>query len=376
MEQLDINQFGGSLTIRWRWYRAMAWFLLVFAAFWNGFLLLFAALSPDGLPWLIIFHVLAGVFVAYYALALFLNRTTIEVGNSRLKVRKGPLPWGKNRNIATNELEQLFAIEAGSEGKGSSRKPLYQLRATLRGGKVITLVSNIRSKDIALELEQRIEAHLGITDVAVELPPSSVERFIEEKFPGMPIPSLPGPINEGKPGASSSADVSTSRRIAPRANKSDRVGLATLSEGESFHLQHAPLRLESRTQLDWDNGLTDYALRALNAQGETVTVYVEESQGRWLYFEERALGREEYESFGITAGGPAPTSFTNGDDKFYQRDETPGVVHSPQRGSVAGRQWIYFTTGSDTRFRVLDLGGEPAVFIQETVSADNFRLDQ
>ncbi|OYT71148.1 MAG: hypothetical protein CFK52_08970 [Chloracidobacterium sp. CP2_5A] len=100
-EGFAVNRTPVGLALSCRWFSLATIFLLFFGAFWNGFLVAWRsnlANKPDigWLPWIFpLLQVAVGVF--YLALAGLFNVTTLTVGNRRLEVRHGPLPWRARR---------------------------------------------------------------------------------------------------------------------------------------------------------------------------------------------------------------------------------------------------------------------------------------
>ncbi len=119
-------------------------------------------------------HVAVGVGIGYSAVAGLLNRTTITIERDTLTVKHGPLPWLGNREIAKQDLQQLFCREKINHRRGNashSSTISYEVHAQL-GDSEVKLVSNLTDARQALFIEQLIETTLGVEDVPVagELP--------------------------------------------------------------------------------------------------------------------------------------------------------------------------------------------------------------
>lgn len=162
----------GRLRITRRWFSAQHLFTLFFAIVWNSFMVVWiaGAISQGGLTMLLfsIAHIALGVWVAYKALTALLNRTVIEIDRGRLTVRHGPIPAAGNRDVALDDLRQLFTTEiADSEGA-----PTCDLHAMVSNGPAITLVKELTDVRQALFIERAIEDHLEWVDqpVAGEVP--------------------------------------------------------------------------------------------------------------------------------------------------------------------------------------------------------------
>ncbi|MCA9550043.1 MAG: hypothetical protein KC933_08415 [Myxococcales bacterium] len=168
---IEVIDLGGELTLLRRWFSWKYAFLAVFCLFWNGFLVVWytLALSAEETPVLMlvfpILHVAAGVGLSYYTLAGFLNQTEFRVGQGRLRLRHGPIPWPGARDMDAGKLKQLYCTEEVSRSRNGTTIT-YMLRANLRDGDSIKL-ARLDTRDQALFIEQRIEATLGIKDVPV-----------------------------------------------------------------------------------------------------------------------------------------------------------------------------------------------------------------
>jgi hypothetical protein len=169
-ENMTLEQEPGGLVIRRRWFGWQYIFLLVFAIFWDGFLLIFIgiafsfrvgafALFPS-------IHVLVGIFITYTAIAGLVNMTTIHVGYEGVRVRHGPLPWRGNTQLATTDLRQVFCRERVTRGRGST-SVYYDVYAIRADGSDTKVVSSLPNAEQALFLEQEIERYLGIKDQPV-----------------------------------------------------------------------------------------------------------------------------------------------------------------------------------------------------------------
>ncbi|MEL6276810.1 MAG: hypothetical protein AAFU03_17055, partial [Bacteroidota bacterium] len=195
----------------------------------------------------------------------------------------------------------------------------------------------------------------------VELPPNSIENFLRQQMPGVELP-FPKPINQGKSGIPRQEEGVSYSNVVPRKLPAGLPSDLYLRRvGEELILNNQSYQVTGRQQSDWNNGLTDISFQL--AGGAAEAFYAEERSGEWLYFEERELDLAELTRFGLIQPDQLPTYFENGDEKYHQRNEVNGIVHT-RHGAKIARQWIYFTTSSEMRFRVLILGDELRGFIQ------------
>ncbi len=154
----------GTLRLRRSWWKPVAIFQAVFCVFWIGFLVNWyaIALSADEPPIVMLvfplLHVAVGVGLAYYTIALFLNRTLVSVDGDRLRIEIGPIPWRGAAELPTRGITQLYRVRrAGRKGRVS-----YTLAALVER-EPQELVRGLTYDEVRY-LEQEIEAHLAIAD--------------------------------------------------------------------------------------------------------------------------------------------------------------------------------------------------------------------
>jgi hypothetical protein len=158
---------GSQILIRW--FGPQYIFLAFFCLFWDGFLvvwysaLFFGSKSGFTLVGALfpLLHVVAGVFITYTCLAGFLNTTTIEVENGRLRLAHGPLPWNGNRDLDATDIKQFFVVERIGN-KGSRR---YELCALQRDGTKLHILD--QPLEVLRFVEQHLEEMLKIKDERV-----------------------------------------------------------------------------------------------------------------------------------------------------------------------------------------------------------------
>jgi hypothetical protein len=168
-ERWQVEVGPRSLTARWRWLTWSALFLVPFTLFWNGIMVTMAAGVTEGfthperlLLGLAVPHVWVGIGLAYVTLGNFVNSTRVTVQDGRLRVRKGPLPWAGQRDLAGPDVKQLFVVE-----KPTRRSVTYELCALLLDGKRKSVLGGLEQHE-ARFLELRCEQALGIVDMPIE----------------------------------------------------------------------------------------------------------------------------------------------------------------------------------------------------------------
>lgn len=175
--QFRVEERDLGLVITRRWRRGPALFFLVFSGFWNLVVSIFVVAFVGGLmksesggspPWFMgLFltpFVLVGIGTGWAALALLLNRTTIRVEGGRLTVSHAPIWWPGRRDLETAAVDQLYCEEYVAYSQNDVPQYRLGVRALLKDGSKLKLVTGMEDASQALYLEQLLEKHLGIAD--------------------------------------------------------------------------------------------------------------------------------------------------------------------------------------------------------------------
>jgi len=165
-----MKTLGDTLVITRRWRNLSAWFLLFFALFWNGFLVVWHGIALSTGAWFMsafgLIHTGVGLFLIYYVAAQFLNSTVIRASSRGLESKTGPLPWKGDRQLGAATVSQLYCTEKVHRSKNGSSTS-YGVEAVLPGNRRDTLVRGLPEADQALFIEQQLERHLALADVPV-----------------------------------------------------------------------------------------------------------------------------------------------------------------------------------------------------------------
>lgn len=106
-------------------------------------------------------HAVGGAALAYAALGGLFNRTVLTAAPDELTVRERPFPLRRGRAIARSNLRQLYSRQfADDELRGE-----YEVGAIpSRYGDIVELLTDLRTPEEALFIEQEIEAWYGLRD--------------------------------------------------------------------------------------------------------------------------------------------------------------------------------------------------------------------
>jgi hypothetical protein len=175
---ITVEDAGGEMILRRRWFSPAFIFLVFFCAIWDGFLVVWYMMAfREGAPLIMklfpLLHLAAGVFLTYFTVAGFLNTTIIRASLNELSVNHQPLPWFGNRSIPAEQVEQLYCTQHINHSRNGGTTISYRLNASLVDGTKVKLLSNLSDAEQALFIEQQVEAQLAIEDRPV---PGEVAR--------------------------------------------------------------------------------------------------------------------------------------------------------------------------------------------------------
>lgn len=168
-----VQQQASSLQIliRWRKTKAGIGFFTIFTVFWNLVTLPFVLVALVENEWrvmlMISLHLMVGIGMFLYTLALYINKTYVEVDTHGVRVVSRPihLPFNKNRQLASRELGQLYVEQYVSSRTNNRPNYAFAVRARKKGDeKDIRLIKGLKTEEQALYLEHEIEKFLHIED--------------------------------------------------------------------------------------------------------------------------------------------------------------------------------------------------------------------
>lgn len=178
-EGLELNNTGTGIEITRKWFSVLHIFTGIFALVWCGFLFFWysilgsiAAPGEETSNFLLIFylfpliHVAVGVYLLYYSLCGFFNKTTISVDWENLRIKHHPLPWRGNRTIPRSDIKQLYVKRQESRTRNGI-SVTYDINLITHSGSDIKLVKGLTADEQALFIEREVEKYLHIENVPV-----------------------------------------------------------------------------------------------------------------------------------------------------------------------------------------------------------------
>ncbi|MGA1871190.1 MAG: hypothetical protein ACMUJM_21880 [bacterium] len=166
-QHIEIDEDAIRLVIMRKWFNLKYIFFTLFTLFWDGFMIMWFTIAliqkQYGMAAFGTLHGLVGIFLTYFTIAGYINKTYIYVDNCILKILHHPLPWYGNIQIDSSELEQLYSKEKVTYSR-NGQNISYDLHAKTTSGKDVGILSGLENSEQVLFIEQEIERYLNIQD--------------------------------------------------------------------------------------------------------------------------------------------------------------------------------------------------------------------
>jgi hypothetical protein len=168
----SLTEGSQELVIEKKWFTLAHVGTLLFALLWNSFTFFFYSLMMAGNVSIIILlfpilHVMVGIWLMYYTICGFFNKTVIRANQHEISVRHEPLPWSGDTLIERVCIRQLYILEQTKKHRGSLIYS-YDVQVMIHDGRTICLVKGLDTPEEALFIEKKIEQFLRIEDCPVE----------------------------------------------------------------------------------------------------------------------------------------------------------------------------------------------------------------
>lgn len=318
------------------WLTPMAFFLAFFTIIWCGFLVFFYSMLMIGdTPWFVmlfpLLHVTVGVYLAYYTLCLFLNKTFLHFYNDELNIVHQPIPWiGGNKRFHKSEITQLYVKEKVSSSKNGPQHK-YQLMAQMCSGgdKKLLALDGLSSSSVR-EIEIRLEQYLGI--------------------PNQPVPGE----YEGR----------GRQRKHHRLHFSHPTfqSLFLAKAGDQTSYKDEPLRIAAITQYDWHDGNSDKRLQCFTELNTELNLYIRQQQAILeVYQVHRLPGKQEPDEV-FRPDRPVHTLSLGGENYILDSSAMGHSFTTFSSGHIDTRQWLYFSSDRQSLLQVLDQQGQTSYY--------------
>jgi hypothetical protein len=106
------------------------------------------------------------VFLTYYTISAFVNKSVIRAAGGELSVTHGPFPWGGNHRLPIDDVRQVYCTEKSHRGKHGHRFS-YAVNILRQDNTKLKFLPSVQEMDEALFIEQKLKEHLGLSDERV-----------------------------------------------------------------------------------------------------------------------------------------------------------------------------------------------------------------
>ncbi len=172
--KIEITRNFDRLQIVRKWLGFKFYLFTPFAIAWDAFLLFWGVLTflfHDHLVIMLLILLLlmvSGIWLTYYLLTGYLNKTVIDVDVDFLTIKHGPLPSGGNKKISSKTLKQLYCTRREYFEPRLNPYATCDLRAITDDQRNIMLIEELDNSEQALFIEREIEKFLNIEDRPVK----------------------------------------------------------------------------------------------------------------------------------------------------------------------------------------------------------------
>lgn len=170
-EGFQVEESSQGMTITYRWYKPMVWFLIFFALIWNGFLTVWmSADTPLFFKMFASIHVAVGIGLVWYIACMFLNTTTITITRHEITITHAPIPFpinSKNMQLSRFDIAQVYVAQVSTTNKGNTTYS-FELRAISSKNTSKKLSVDCETYEKAIFYKRKIEQVMRIEPQPVE----------------------------------------------------------------------------------------------------------------------------------------------------------------------------------------------------------------
>jgi len=160
-----VVEMENNLEISWKWFGGHHVLIFIFgiaAALFGNLWMEKTTLGPAIIDLFGILFIAFGIGMIYFAIAGFLNTTTLSVTTDLLAVSHDPIPWLTPPDIHPGNIKQLYCRQAVSKNDNGTSCS-YELYAAMNNDRHIKLIS-LDDYAHMRALERKIEKFLKIRD--------------------------------------------------------------------------------------------------------------------------------------------------------------------------------------------------------------------
>jgi hypothetical protein len=163
-QKLLIEENPQETVVSFRWFRNSDIFLVIFAIFWNGIILIASSVVIlNGQYQVLLFmslHILVGLGFGWFTLSQVLNKTTVKISRFELHISHKPIPifWRKTYELNMKEISEIETYEKLHRNKGNTWLT-YGIQCKIDGKpKIVRIIQGLSAKEDAEILKEQILA--------------------------------------------------------------------------------------------------------------------------------------------------------------------------------------------------------------------------
>lgn len=171
-EKLSLTEDSREIIMEKKWFSMAHIGTFLFALFWNSLIFFFYAMMIAGNVSIIILlfpvmHLIAGIWLFYYSICGFFNKTIISANKMEVSIKFTPMPWMGEKLIERSQILQFYIIEQTKKQSGTAVHT-YDVQVLIKENKTISLITGLETPGEALFIEKKLEQFLHIENQPVE----------------------------------------------------------------------------------------------------------------------------------------------------------------------------------------------------------------
>jgi len=161
---LNLRSDESYKEISLTWWRNKHIFLIAFMLIWDVFLVIYylSINENDDINKLLspILHVIFGVWLTYYVLMTWINKTYVRISKDVISVKQKPIPWFGNCILSMSELKEVYSKEVVTDNVEFGKLYSYEVHVITHSGQRTVLLKKLFSMNQADFIVREISDYL------------------------------------------------------------------------------------------------------------------------------------------------------------------------------------------------------------------------
>lgn len=164
-KSIKLNITENKFEIIWRRINFYVILMILLTTIWNCFIFITSMDDLKNKMFLELFpipgiHILIGLYLTYYNLAILFNKLEITIKNNKIIIRDLIIPMGHKRKIDLAEIIQFESIKQTYINR--KRQPTFQINYILKTGKRKNLIYGFHEKEESDFIVSKLNSYLGL----------------------------------------------------------------------------------------------------------------------------------------------------------------------------------------------------------------------